>query len=156
MSKQHGGKRSFCGKKTGSFLKEAPSRQTYLCPICKKEKRSDKLKEHYINLCHFDNNDNAISPASSTFRNISLEAQVHTKYCYDNNIKKSDTDSWKTKVKANVSPGIEGFFKKPKISDEGKEAEDDVNLTVHAPSATPPDRLHPGPSIKQVLHSESE
>ena len=87
---------------------------------------SDKLNQHITNLCHF-NDEDALSPDSSGFKCLSQEAQKHTKYCFDNSIKKSTALSWKTslKVKRKCDEMDTSVFKnfKKKTEDEDNEEE---------------------------------
>ena len=72
MSGSYGDKCSFAGRKAvAKTLKAYPSRQSYLCPICKTKKRSDKLNDHIAKLCHFDSFGNPVKPESDLFKTLS-------------------------------------------------------------------------------------
>ena len=115
-----GGKRSR-GRPGAVFSKSfTVSRQLYVCPICKTNKRSDKLAVHIKRLCHFDSTGNALYPGSEEFKKLQKEAKVHTRHCFENKIIKRVTDTWKSLVPAAKTEDEEdtSLFKKRKKDDK--------------------------------------
>jgi hypothetical protein len=118
-SKQKGGKRPFAGRVGFAFNtpENTPSRKKYKCPVCGTLKQSDKLHEHVTNLCRFETNGEPVRPNSNKFKDFSQEAQTHTKYCHEKNIKKATVQSWKTAIPESADTGFEqSYFKQWKKS----------------------------------------
>ena len=141
MSGSYGGKRPFSGRKAvAKKLKAYPSRQSYLCPVCKTKKRSDKLNDHISRLCHFDIHGHPIKPESDLFKTFTEEAKTHTLFCVQNNYKKNDTPKWITQhtcLEESTSGHDASFFKKWKLDDGTsnlKELEKSDNEPVEAGS----------------------
>ena len=110
-STSRGGKRQSSGRKSLAF--SPPSRQLFVCPICKAEKRSDHLNAHIQNLCHFKENGEAVDPVTIQFKKLNADAQKHTKYCFDNNVSKSTALKWKNQ-KQTIHEHSHNYFKKLK------------------------------------------
>ena len=122
----HGGARTGAGRYSAasSSNKTSPSRQTYSCPVCGSGKRSDKLKAHMIQLCHFDEDGRPISPQNSEFQKLSKEAKAHTSYCLEKGIKKSGLENvWKR-----LSPAAINTFENPFIASKKPCREPDAEI----------------------------
>ena len=60
------------------------SRQNYKCMVCKAEKRSDKLRDHYRKKVRFDQTGQPIDDCSEEFSELDKGSQQHTKYFKEN------------------------------------------------------------------------
>ena len=96
----HGGFRAGSGRPSSaassSKKSPPPSRLSYQCPVCGSSKRSDKLKSHMIQLCHFDSDGKPMSIHDPRFKTLTREGREHTDYCRSKNITKDTLEnSWK-------------------------------------------------------------
>ena len=100
----HGGFRAGSGRPSSaassSKKSPPPSRLSYQCPVCGSSKRSDKLKSHMIQLCHFDSDGKPMSIHDPRFKTLTREGREHTDYCRSKNITKDTLEnSWHQKEK---------------------------------------------------------
>lgn len=95
---EKGGNRLGAGRPSQAFSTKdlPPSRSKFQCPVCGSEKRSDKMQQHLLQLCHFDNDGMPVKPDNPQYSSFTSEAKQHTDYCVAKELKKDSLlQSWK-------------------------------------------------------------